>query len=138
MFRSRARGALFAALVTLAGSGCDSESTPSTVPTPVPIIEPDFTGRLNINGAVTQTFTVGIGTITVLINTLEPGDDPTVGVALGVWNGTGCALSITNDNAGIGAGVLGNANGPATACVRIYDVGKLTETVNFSVRIEHF
>ena len=138
MFRSRVRGALLLALVTLTLSACDSTTTTPSIPTPDPVDEPNFTGTLTVNGAAVQPFTVGIGTITVTVTGLEPGADSVVGIGLGTWNGTVCQQTLVNDNVGVGAGLIGQANSAAAVCVRIFDVGRLTGPVNFIVTIRHF
>jgi len=142
------RAALGVALVAaVVSTGCDRTVAPTT-PTTVPleITEPLFTGTLTINGGVTQEFAVGnVGTITVTLSDLQPNTADfslSIGVGLGTWNGTSCALqaapSLFNDNTGVGSGIAGYANGSGNFCVRVYDVGKLTEPVTFEVTIKHY
>src|SRR5262249_11980135 len=138
-------GVVSLALVALAGAGCSNNDTPTTPvgPTVPEITEPDFTGTLTINGGVTTNFSVtSTGTVTAILNTLEPSKDGTlsIGLALGTWNGTSCQLvaGLFNDNTGLGSGVAGFANAAGNLCARVYDVGKLTEPVSFAVTIKHY
>ncbi|MDR1989895.1 MAG: hypothetical protein LBQ09_06650 [Acidobacteriaceae bacterium] len=100
------------------------------------------TGVLNINGAQTYDFSiVGPGTISATITALAPtpadGSSIIVGLALGTWNGTGCALALTNDSATLGSNVNGTASAAGSFCVRIYDIGQLTDTVNYRISVDY-
>lgn len=142
MSRSLLRRLSGFALVAALATGCSSTPpTAPTTPTPDPITEPPFAGTLTINGAQTTVFTTSAaGSVTVTVASLDP--DPTgllaIGLSIGTWNGTQCQLILTNDNAGVGAGVIGSVAGAGSLCARVYDVGKLTEAVAFSVNIVHF
>lgn len=145
MKRSLRYGVLSLALLAMAGAGCSNNDLPTTPtgPTVPEITEPDFTGTLTINGGVTTNFrATSIGPVTAILNSLEPNKDATlsVGLALGTWNGTSCQLiqGLFNDNTGLGSGVAGFANGAGDLCVRVFDVGKLTEPVTFAVQIKHY
>ena len=79
------------------------------------------------------------GTVTAIIDSLVP-MPPTgtgIGVSLGVWNGTSCEQVTFNDNASVGSGVAGLANGAGNLCARVYDSGKLIEPTDFTVTIKH-
>jgi hypothetical protein len=137
------RGLLCAAAVSAAifGAACSDDVNPTPIdPTPTEITEPPFAGRLAINGGVTMSFqSVQAGTVTAIIDSLVPlpPEGTGVGVSLGVWNGTSCQHITFNDNASVGSGVAGLANGPGNLCARVYDSGKLTEPVDFVVTIKH-
>lgn len=124
--------------VALGAAACDdTEELTPVDPNPTEITEPVFTGRLAINGSVTTAFdSVSAGTVTAIIDTLEP-SSVAIGVVLGVWNGTSCENVVVNDNAGVGGGVAGYANGAGHLCARAFDAGRLTEPVNFSITIKH-
>jgi len=142
MFRRYLGAALCVSVCAIAGVACDTTSDTGgpTTPTPTEVTEPPFEGTLTINGGVTTNFTVGSGTIQITLEALDPNPDSflAVGLALGIWNGTSCQATLTNDNVGIGGGVAGFANAAATLCARIYDVGKLVGPVEFSVSIKHY
>jgi len=126
-------------LIALTASACSDNSTPSgpTAPTPTAVTE-TFDGTLTVNGAVTQPFAVGTaGTVVVRLAALEPAD-AVIGVSIGTWNGVACQIVIANDNATSGASATGNATATGNYCVRVYDVGKLTQSVGYQVTVTHF
>jgi hypothetical protein len=125
--------------VTVMGAGCgeDPQVTPID-PTPTEITEPPFTGTLTINGGVTKSFqSVQAGTVTAIIDSIQPTPTIAIGVSLGVWNGTSCEQKTFNDNAAVGSGVAALANGAGNLCARVYDVGQLTQPIEFSITIKH-
>ena len=146
MHRLSLCGALCLAVALIGAAGCDDDTgLPPVIPTPIEITEPPFTGTLVINGGVTTPFVVTLpGTVTAILDSLAPNPDSalTVGLALGTWNGTSCAVQMLeglfNDNTGVGSGIAGQANAAGNLCVRIADNGKLTEPVTFSVTIKHY
>jgi len=143
---------LLVLVLCLALAGCSTDF-PDTTPTPTPtvITEPPFTGTLTLNGAVTQPFLVtASGQVTVTVMALEDSAGPVpvgpdghvrIGLALGKWNGTVCGIEVPtlfNDNAFVATEVAGLATGAGPLCVRVSDVGKLTEPVSFELKIEHY
>jgi hypothetical protein len=129
-------------LITALVAAC-SKSTPTTptTPTPDPISEPPYNGTLNVNGALTLTFaTANAGSVTATVAALDPDPEGSlaIGLELGTWNGTQCQTVISNDNAGVGAGVIGAVTGSGTLCLRVHDVGTLTAPVVFTINIVHY
>ncbi len=102
-------------------------TTPSVATPPVvPTTTETYTGNLNMNGAASFNFSVvAAGTVTATISTLGPGSAIKVGIALGNWTGTACAIALANDSAGEGATISGSVSGAGNVCVRIYDVGNV-------------
>lgn len=138
---------LVAAVIAVA---CSEGITETPLPTsPTTNITEDFTGALNPNGAssfpfVVQSSTGGSVTATVTSVTLANAESVQtealiIGVSLGTWNGSSCAIAngIFNDFASTGSSVTGNVTSPGAVCVRIYDVGRLTENVNVTVQVVH-
>jgi hypothetical protein len=132
-------------LVVALALGCDSnpQSDTPTTPTPTAIAEPAFTGTVTPNGAaVTNFVTTNAGIVTVTLSSLDPNPDLTVyvGMVLGLWNGTQCqaVTAVSNEKVGPGGGLVGQAVGGASLCVRVYDNGTLTTPVTFSIAIAHF
>jgi len=120
-------------------SGLNTPTTPSPT-TPVAITE-TFDGTLTVNGAATHPFAAQrSGNVTAQLTLLGP-DTPdavtTVGLSLGTWNGVSCQTVIANDNAVLNSSVIGVAQSAANFCVRIYDVGKLTAAVPYSIVVTH-
>ncbi|MDP2319119.1 MAG: hypothetical protein Q8O42_07275 [Acidobacteriota bacterium] len=123
----------------LAVSACDSvlDNIPTT-PDPVTVTE-TFTGTININGAATHTFfTSATGAVTATLTSLGENPPEQVGLSVGTYAGSSCSLLITNDKAvvtSVVTGVVTTLGG--SLCVRIYDVGSLTESVPYEIRVEH-
>jgi hypothetical protein len=140
MLRSTTTLAVLAA-AALAGPACDSN--PITAPTnpgstPAAVTE-QFSDDLNPNGARTHQFTVTrAGTVTARITSLAPDSTVTIGLSLGTWNGAVCQIILANDNATLNTSVVGNATATGSLCVRLYDVGRLTQTIQYTVDVTHF
>lgn len=123
----------------LVSAGCDSaiDSYPTT-PDPVTVTE-TFNGSVNINGAATHSFfTTATGAVTATVTSL--GEDPpsAIGISLGTYAGSTCSLVLTNDKAvvtSVVSGVVTTLGG--NLCVRIYDVGSLTRSTSYEIRVEH-
>ena len=128
-------------LLALAGAACGgSASTPTTPTATAPSVTEEFTGTLNLNGGASFPFVTGsAGLITATLTTLGDNDTTSsVGLSMGTWNGTACAVSsIHNDNAGQGSAVIGQATGSGSLCARVYDVGKIAASITFKVTVVH-
>ncbi len=125
--------------LVLAAAGCDSvlDDFPTT-PDPVTVTE-TFTGSFNINGAVTHTFfSTATGAVTATLTSLGENPPAAVGLSLGTYAGSSCSLTITNDKAvvtSVVTGIVTTLGG--SLCVRIYDVGSLTASVPYEIRVDH-
>ena len=127
------------AVLTLASSACDSgENTPTTPTTPGPTITETFAGTVTQNGAATFTFNTSVsGIVTATLKSIAPVTTAQIGLALGTWNGVTCTVVLANDRITAGLAVTGQVNAAGSLCVRIYDVGQLTETSTFEVVVVH-
>lgn len=125
--------------VALSGAACDGGSTvttPTPTPTPERVTE-TFAGTLTINGAVTFNFSTGAaGIVTATLKSVTPAG-PNLGLALGTWNGVICQVVLANDNNSVDMTVTGSVSGSGNLCVRVYDVGQLTQAVGFEVVVSH-
>ncbi|MEX1127956.1 MAG: hypothetical protein WEB50_05275 [Vicinamibacterales bacterium] len=122
----------------LAVAGCDNEIENRTPTEPAPTTTDTFTGTININGAATHTFTtVAAGLVTATLATVAPDPAIQVGLGLGTWNGTNCQITLPKDDAVQGNAVIGQVSGPGALCARIYDVGKMTEALTYTVTVVH-
>jgi hypothetical protein len=129
-------------------AGCDNvdESIP-TIPTPAPIVNESLSGTVTVSGAGTKTFVATAAgtvtaTLTAVANQVGEGEEPdttavTVGFGLGTWNGSLCQVVLANDNATLGTVVVGNVTAFGTLCIRVYDVGKLTKPISYTVDVGH-
>jgi hypothetical protein len=125
--------------LVLAVSACESVlDTIPTTPDPVAVTE-TFSGTVNINGAATHTFfTTATGEVTATLTSLGDTPPAQIGISLGTYAGTTCSLVLTNDKAvvtSVVSGVVTTLGG--SLCVRIYDVGSLTASVPYEIRVDH-
>ncbi len=118
--------------------GCNNTpiiSNPTVVGTPV---TDSFSGTLSKNGAFTHAFSIAtLGSITAAIVALAPDTAQIVGLQLGVWNGTSCTASSSTDVATTGSSITLNASSAGIVCVRLYDVGFISEPVLYQLQVVH-
>jgi uncharacterized membrane protein (UPF0136 family) len=127
---------LTAALATGCSSNNNTPTNPDT-PDPIAIVE-TFAESLNVNGARTHVFRVDtVGAVTARIATLS---DPSaiVGLSMGTWNGAACQILLANDAAAMNITLTGTAQSVGQFCARVYDVGRLTATVDYSLEVSHY
>ncbi len=120
-------------------SGCKGELDDfPTTPDPVPVTE-TFTGTLTINGAQTHTvFTGATGTVTATLTSLGETAPEKVGISMGTLAGATCTVILHNDNAVVTSYLSGTVQNLSGAlCVRIFDVGKLTGPVDYTITVVH-
>jgi hypothetical protein len=55
----------------------------------------------------------------------------------GTWNGQYCQVTLFKDDAAVGQTLVGNASA-GSFCVRVADVGRLTEPATYSIKVSHF
>ena len=121
-----------------ATAACDDNTLVSTNPTPIVTTSETFTGTLTRNGAVTHQFSVSSrGNVTATLTKIDPDSGMTIGISLGTWNGTSCQTILANDQATVNSTLLGTVSGVGNLCVRVYDVGKLTASQNYSIDVVH-
>lgn len=135
------RAAVPAVLVPLVlvtgGCGNNQITTPTTPTTPTTVTE-TFSGTVTKNGAVTHTFTSGAaGTVQATLTALGPDASVPIGMSLGTWNGATCAIVLANDKAIQTSTVIGTVSSVGGLCLRLYDVGNLTEPASYEVLVTH-
>jgi hypothetical protein len=120
-----------------AGCSGDINNIPTT-PDPIPVTE-TFTGSININGAATHhVFTGATGGVVATITSLGDNAPAKIGFSMGTLAGTTCSVVLYNDAAVVTtslAGTVASLNG--TLCLRVYDVGALTESVPYTFTVTH-
>ena len=123
--------------VCSAAAGCGDDPVTAPVETPEQFTE-TFTGTVGILGASTQVFTTTrAGQAQVQIGSLSPDGAAIISLIFGTWNGQACQLVLVNDNATTGTALLGNAS-VGSFCVRLSDIGKLTQPTDYSIKVTHF
>jgi hypothetical protein len=129
-------------LLPVLAAGCgESILDQLTQPTAAPVIVTDtFTGTLTRNGATSHPFPISAssgGDVTATLKAVAPDAAAVVGLSLGTWNGTACQAVISNDRATAPVTLLGRATSTGTLCVRIFDVGTLTDAQAYEIEVVH-
>jgi hypothetical protein len=131
---------LLAAALAAAGCGSNNQITnPSQTP-PTQVTE-TYEGTVTINGAITQPFAVQTaGAVVATFTALDP-SDATLGLSIGTWNGIACSVgapTLANDKATVGVALTASATATGNYCVRVYDVGMLTQATGYQLTVTHF
>jgi hypothetical protein len=130
-----------AGAIGLAVSGCGNTVSNNPVSPNAPTTE-TYTGTLTVNGATTYAFLSAYkGSVEAVLTVLTVGDGtttpPSVGLALGTWNGSSCTINAANDYATAGVPIAGTIAAAASLCARVYDAGRLTDPVDYTLQIIH-
>jgi ABC-type Fe3+-hydroxamate transport system substrate-binding protein len=143
MYRQNAR-AILLVLALVATGACSNDTLSSlTTPTTTQTFTDTFSGTLSKNGAFTHSFTTAtLGAVTVTIVSLQPTSSQLVGLSLGVWNGSACSTSpatggSSSDVATTGSSISLNASAAGSLCVRLYDVGFISDPVFYTLQVTH-
>ena len=128
--------------VMLPSCGDDTPTTPTPV-TPT-IVTDTFSGSINKNGAASHNFTVAAaGTVTSTLAAVGPdamgadGAALVVGFGIGIWSGTTCTVMQAQDRAVQSSVLYTNVNASGELCVRVFDVGNVTDSVDYTVTVVH-
>jgi hypothetical protein len=125
----------------LAAGGCGNDPLAALVPPTVSVtVTETFTGTLTRNGATSHSFTVtstGGGEVQATLKTVSPDSAAVVGFGLGTWNGSSCQIVITNDRASQASALLGRATSTGSLCVRLFDVGLITDPQDYEIEVVH-
>lgn len=136
---------LAASVLSLAflAAGCGYDAPSPTAPSTLATSTRIFTGSLPAQGSrfySFQVFQAGVVNIT-LVSLTGDTRGTTLGTVLGLGsgrpNGPDCELTTSTSSPPGLTSQLSVALGPGTYCVKIFDIGSLTTTVNFAVRIVH-
>ena len=122
------------------GVGCsgDINDLPTT-PDPVVVTE-TFSGTININGAATHNvFTSATGTVSATLTSLGENAPSKIGFSMGTLSSIGnCTVVLVNDNSVVNTALTGTVSSlGGSLCVRVYDVGALTESVSYTLTVSH-
>ncbi len=143
--RRSIRRALLLMLVAGIAAACNNNNNSSnpTGPTTIPtVLTETFSGTLTKNSAFTHPFAVGDAGdvsvfLTVSVDASNPDNIIPIGVSLGTWNGSSCAVVIANDNVAQGSSITGRATAATNLCVRVYDVGFVPGSAHYELLIDH-
>ncbi|MFN8062998.1 MAG: hypothetical protein U0Q12_27850 [Vicinamibacterales bacterium] len=139
--RSRLTAALVLFLAALSGCGGGSSTSPLQ-PTAVAASTTvdTFTGQVTSGGVSSQPFTVTApGTITIAITAITPLSSLTMGIGLGVWDGSTCSVSLTSSSAHQGDTFSATTSSAGNYCVALFDVGNILPdvTVGYEMTVTH-
>lgn len=130
---------IFLATLALGLAACGS-STPTTTTTTAPDAPrttETFTGTLLARSSMWHPFTVtAAGPLEVTLTKTDPLPSIVVGLGVGQVLTTGCGLITYNSAAAAGAVISGTIQ-PGSFCVSLYDVGTVTDPVNYTVTVTH-
>jgi hypothetical protein len=126
----------FCAAVLAAGA-CGEDPVTPTQPAPVAVTE-TFGGTLTPNKAESWPFSSSRGTVTATLLSVAPDNTIQLGLSLGIWNGLACSVMLTIDKASQGSTVTGSVNGTGSLCVRLFDIGTITDPITYEVRVVHY
>jgi hypothetical protein len=134
----RLKGAAAVALVAaVCVVGC-SENTVLSAPSNSNVGE-TFSGTVPVGGSDSHPFKTASGQVNVLLAAAGPPDTITMGIGVGLWDGSTCTLlpgATTTASAGPTAQFSG-AVSQGTFCVQVYDVGRETATIQYRVSVVH-
>jgi hypothetical protein len=83
-------------------------------------------------------FTGATGTVTATLTSLGEKPPAKVGISLGTLAGATCTVVLHNDNAVVTSSLSGTVSTLAgSLCLRIYDVGALTEAITYTLTVTH-
>lgn len=128
----------FALVLALAGCNSNNDLSTPTTPTTPTIVTETFSDTLGRNGARTHSFSSqSSGNVTATLTTLAPDSTLVVGLSLGTWNGAVCQIVLANDSATQATVVTGGVSSFGSLCVRIYDVGNITDEITYEITVVH-
>ena len=122
------------------GAACSGEiDNLPTTPDPV-IVTETFTGTITVNGAATHNvFALATGSVVATITSLGENAPSKVGFSKGTLAASGtCSAVLVNDNSVVNTSLTGTLTTLSGAvCVRVYDVGVMSEPVNYTFTVTH-
>jgi hypothetical protein len=124
----------------VAACGNDDTDTPTAPTDPVATVTDTFTGTLVRNGGTSHPFPIASaagGDVTATLKAISPNGESLVGMSLGTWNGSACQVVIANDRATVSSAIIGLATTTGQLCLRIYDIGTITDPQDYEVEVVH-
>jgi len=142
------KGTIIAAALTaasLGGVACTSTTAPSTKDSgikPLEYFTETFSGSLAVSGTGYYAITIlQAGPLELTLAAVQtPGGAALatpVGIGVGIPSGTACPATTSQVTSPALSAQLKVTLNPGVYCVKVFDAGNLTSTVNFAVRIRH-
>lgn len=117
-------------------NGGDSPSTPS----PMVTTDSFSGGPVAQNSSVVFTFTVTTaGNVSVTLTSITPPTSSALGLGLGTpASGNSCTVTTSTSSAVAGASAqLTSTENPGSYCVKVFDVGNLTQPSTVAISVAH-
>lgn len=138
-------GFAVALVLAIGAAGCSDEiggggtDTPTTPTTPTTVTETQtFTGTVAASESKVHTFAVRPGLVTATLTALGPDGTVPIGFGMGTWDLISCNAVVNNPTAVQGNKLVGTASSAAVICVRVFDIGNLTDTTaTYTVTVEY-
>jgi hypothetical protein len=131
--------ALVLSVATL-GAACSGDINEfPTTPDPV-IVTETFTGTINVNGAATHNvFALATGPVIATLTSLGENAPSKIGFSMGTLATTGtCSAVLVNDFSVVNTSLTGTLTTlSGSLCVRVYDVGAMTEAATYTFTVTH-
>jgi hypothetical protein len=142
MIRAASVAAMFT--VCLAAACADDPAAPSSTADDPALTTELFVGSLDVGGSRFYSISLSTaGTVSVTLASLVPATAPppassqTVTLGFGVPAGTGCDVNASIETVPALVAQLSTESAAGIHCVRVSDPGRLTQAMNFAVRIVH-
>ena len=145
MSQATIRALVLVAVSAVLAVGCGNSDT-TTTPTPTTDTRSNetFGATLSVGQSQFYSFTtLSPGQTDVTLVSLRPSGNvtvalsPTVGLGIGTPSGTDCALSNATNTTPALKAQLSVATNVSTYCVKIADIGNLTGSVDYTIRVLH-
>ena len=123
--------------LALATAACDDATTATSPTTTSPVTE-TFSGQFLPGGSAARSFTAASsGTVAITLTQIGPPADVVVGLGIGIpqSNGAGCYLAQAIQTGAAASPQITATVDAGSYCLRLYDTGRMTSQVAFSVTI---
>ncbi|RPJ52717.1 MAG: hypothetical protein EHM24_33915 [Acidobacteria bacterium] len=119
--------------------GGTKDPTSPTTPTTTTVTQTEtFTGTVTASESKIHAFSVRPGLVTATLTALGPDGTLPIGFGLGTWDSISCNAVVNNPTAVQGNKLIGTASSAAIICVRVFDIGNLTDlTATYTVTVEY-
>lgn len=130
--RASIAGILSLLLAGAGSSACKTATQPSA-----PTTSETFSGSLQPQGGLAQSFSIKVtGQVNVTLISLDPLGTINIGVGLGTPSGNSCGVFESSTAMFVGSS-FSDVLPAGGYCLAVFDVGSVSQTVTYSVRVDH-
>lgn len=144
MNRSIGRAVAVATLLASSLWACSTSPTQPTTTTTTTstgtgaAVTETYSGSLDTGGSTYYFLAVKPGAVTTTLAAVAPDATVTMGLTVGTFDGLSCTPVVASETAKLNSVLVGLATNSVTLCVRVYDVGSITETTTYTVTVNHY